>query len=47
VSGSDAAAAPILSGVDIIGGDPGEAVPFDAPDAAPTGRDNLASCGIS
>ena len=47
VSGGDTAAAPILSGVDIIGGDPGEAVPFDAPDAAPAARDNLASCGIS
>jgi hypothetical protein len=47
VSGSDAASAPILSGVDIIGGDPGEAVPFDAPDTAPAARDNLASCGIS
>jgi hypothetical protein len=47
VSGGDAATAPVLSGVDIIGGDSGEAVPFDAPDAGPTGRDNLASCGIS
>jgi hypothetical protein len=47
VSGSDAAKAPILSGIDIVGGDPGEAVPFEAPDPAPTGRDDQASCGIS
>ena len=47
VSGSDAATAPTLSGVDIVGGDPGEAVPFDAPDAAPKNRDDQASCGIS
>jgi hypothetical protein len=47
VSGSDAAQAPILTGVDIVGGDPGEAVPFDAPDPAPTDRDDRGSCGIS
>ena len=47
VSGSDAAKAPILSGVEIVGGDPGEAVPFDAPDAIPASHDDPASCGIS
>ena len=46
-SGGDPDKAPILSGVDIVGGDPGEAVPFDAPDPAPPGRDDPASCGIS
>ena len=46
-SGSDPATAPILSGVDIIGGDPGERVPFDAPDPAPLARDQPASCAIS
>jgi hypothetical protein len=47
VSGGDAETAPILTGVAIIGGDAGEAVPFDAPDAAPKNRDDKASCGIS
>jgi len=47
VSGEDAATAPILSGVDVVVGDPGEAVPFEAPDPAPTSRDDQASCGIS
>ena len=47
VSGSDAAQAPILTGVDIVGGSPGEAVPFDAPDPVPTDRGDRASCGIS
>jgi len=46
-SGGDPDKAPILSGVDIVGGDPGEAVPSDAPDPAPPGRDDPASCGIS
>jgi len=46
-SGNDSDMAPILSGIDIVGGDPGEAVPFDAPDIAPTSRDDQASCGIS
>jgi hypothetical protein len=47
LSGSDPDKAPILTGVDIVGGDPGEAVPFEAPDPAPPARDDLASCGIS
>jgi hypothetical protein len=46
-SGGDSDKAPLLSGIDIVGGDPGEAVPFDAPDIAPTNRDDQASCGIS
>jgi len=47
VSGSDAAKPPILSGVDIVGGDSGEGIPFEAPDAAPAGRNDQASCAIS
>jgi hypothetical protein len=46
-SGSDPDQAPIVSGVEIKGGDPGEGAPFDAPDAAPAGRDERASCAIS
>jgi len=47
VAGGDAAKAPIVSGVKISGGDPGEGAPFDAPDAAPAGRDDQASCATS
>ena len=46
-AGNDPDAAPILSGVSILGGDPGEAVPFESPEAAPAGRDPRASCAIS
>jgi hypothetical protein len=37
-SGSDTDKAPIVSGVNIIGGDPGEGVPFEAPDPDPVQR---------
>ncbi len=47
VSGRDPAKAPIVSGVRISGGDPGEGVPFEAPDAAPAGRDGQANCATS
>ncbi len=47
VSGSDPDTAPIVSGVTISGGDPGEGIPFDMPDAAPPGRDERANCAIS
>lgn len=47
VSGTDPDTAPIVSGVSISGGDPGEGVPFDAPDRPPAGRDDRASCAIS
>lgn len=46
-SGGDPDAAPIVSGVSITGGDPGEGVPFDAPDAAGARHDDRASCAIS
>jgi len=47
VSGSDPANPPIVTGVSISGGDPGEGVPFDAPDAAPARSDDQASCATS
>ncbi|HEV2335520.1 MAG TPA: hypothetical protein VGS13_08480 [Stellaceae bacterium] len=47
VSGSDSTKAPIVSGVEISGGDPGEGVPFDAPDAAPARSDDRVSCATS
>ena len=43
----DSDAEPILSGVSILGGDAGEGVAFDAPDAAPRRSDDAASCPIS
>jgi hypothetical protein len=47
LSGTDADRAPILSGVSISGGDPGEGIPFEAPDPVPAGRDEEASCETS
>ena len=47
VSGSDPDQAPIMSGVSIVGGDPGEGIPFEAPQPAPAGRENEASCATS
>jgi hypothetical protein len=46
-SGTDRDAAPVITGVSITGGDPGEGIPFEAPDPAPAGREKEASCGIS
>lgn len=50
-AGGDPDQAPILSGVSILGGDPGEGKPFDAPDAAPVrgagNSDPEASCATS
>jgi hypothetical protein len=51
LAGADPEAAPILIGVSIEGGDPGEGKPFEAPDLAPADRpadrNDAASCGIS
>ena len=47
LSGTDPGQPPILSGVTIHGGDPGEGVPFEMPDPVPAGRDDEASCGTS
>jgi hypothetical protein len=47
LAGTDPDAAPILTGVTIEGGDPGEGVPFEAPDLTPIDRGGEVSCGIS
>lgn len=47
LAGTDPDKAPVLDGISIVGGDPGEGVPFEAPDhvsAAPGGE---ASCATS
>ncbi len=46
-SGSDPEKAAVVSGVDIVGGDPGEGVPFEAPDPDPAQRNPTASCATS
>ena len=46
-SGSDPEKAAVVSGVDIIGGDPGEGVPFEAPDPDPAQRNPASSCATS
>ena len=46
-SGDDPDAAPIVSGVEIVGGDPGEGVPLETPDIAPIDRSNPARCAVS
>jgi hypothetical protein len=45
-AGGDPDQAPTLAGVSIVGGDPGEAKPFDAPDP-PAAPENWASCATS
>jgi len=47
VSGSDPDQAPIMSGVSIVGGDPGEGVPFELPDADSGHHSSRASCATS
>ncbi len=47
LSGDDPDTAPAVSGVTIVGGDPGEGVPFDSPDIAPTARSDPARCATS
>jgi hypothetical protein len=46
-SGFDPNAPPLQSGVTITGGDPGDGVPFDAPDREPTQARRDASCAVS
>jgi hypothetical protein len=46
-AGDDPTAAPLQSGVTIVGGDPGEGVPFDMPDPEPDRADREASCATS
>jgi hypothetical protein len=47
MAGSDPNKEPITSGISIVGGDPGEGKPFDAPDPAPAIPAPDASCAIS
>jgi len=46
-AGADPDAPPLQSGVTIRGGDPGEGVPFDAPDPEPDHAASEASCATS
>jgi hypothetical protein len=46
-AGSDPNAAPVLAGVHIEGGDPGEGVPFEIPDRTPADRASQANCATS
>ena len=46
-SGSDPDKAAVVSGVDIVGGDPGAGVPFEAPDPDPAQRNPASSCATS
>lgn len=47
LAGSDPDAAPVLSGVSIVGGDAGEGVAFEMPDPVPPRHDGDASCATS
>ncbi len=46
-SGGDPDKAPVVSGVDIVGGAPGEGVPYEAPDPDPAQRNPASSCATS
>ena len=46
-SGGDPDAAPVVTGVEIVGGDPGEGVPLETPDIARIDRANPARCAVS
>jgi len=46
-AGADPDAEPVLTGVSIVGGDPGEGVPFEAPDHDASDRSREASCATS
>jgi hypothetical protein len=47
LAGGDPDQAPQMSGVEIVGGDPGEGKPLDLPDPAPAQRDDAESCATS
>src|SRR5260370_1174377 len=47
LSGSDSEKAPVLSGLSILGGDPGEGIPFEMPDPVSGDRTDQASCATS
>jgi hypothetical protein len=46
-AGEDPDAAPLVSGVEIVGGDPGEGVPLETPEIVPAPRSNPARCATS
>jgi hypothetical protein len=46
-AGADPDGEPVLSGVSIVGGDPGEGVPFEMPDTDAADRSSEASCATS
>ena len=46
-AGSDPDQAPVMAGVEIVGGDPGEGKPFDLPEPAPARHDDQESCATS
>ncbi|HEY4471637.1 MAG TPA: hypothetical protein VGN21_10735 [Stellaceae bacterium] len=47
LAGEDPDQPPIVSGVEIAGGDPGEGVPIETPDIAPKDRRDPARCAVS
>jgi len=46
-SGDDPDQAPVVSGVEIVGGDPGEGVPLETPDIKPADRRDPSRCAVS
>jgi hypothetical protein len=46
-AGDDPDAAPLVSGVEIVGGDPGEGVPLETPEISPVPRRDPARCATS
>jgi hypothetical protein len=46
-AGNNPDVAPVLSGVRVTGGDPGEGKPFETPDAPPPRRDRRIGCATS
>ena len=47
LAGEDPDQPPVLSGVEIAGGDPGEGVPIETPEIAPRDRRDPARCAVS
>jgi hypothetical protein len=47
LAGEDPDQPPLVSGVEIAGGDPGEGVPIETPEIAPRGRRDPARCAVS
>ena len=46
-AGDDPDAAPVVSGVEIVGGDAGEGLPIENPDIVPKDRRDPARCAVS